>query len=160
MEADKRSFYIWIMVLLLNIVVIIFLVWDAFSNRSTSLSHSLFQMGNFIILGASIFVSVVPILISRLNSQKKNYFGYGIPILLLLPLPYFVWHYYTCTGKLCDLGDIVFGWAFSLSAVIFVIFYTIGIYSKKWSPKFVLLLSIITPVLLVGGFWLFIESSS
>ncbi len=159
METDNRPFYNWIMVLLLNIVVIIFLVWDAFSNRSRSLLYSLSQMGNFIILGTSIFVSVVPILISRSNSQKKNYFGYGIPILLLLPLPYFVWHYYTCTGKFCDVGDIVFGWAFSLSAVIFAIFYTIGIYSKKWSSKFVLFLSIIIAVLLVGGFWLFIESS-
>ena len=143
--------------LLINIGTIIFLVAIAISKGGTSPSSSLFEMWNFITLGVSLFVSVVPILISRSNSQKKNYFGYGIPILLLLPLPYFVWHFYTCTGKFCNLGDLVFGWAFGVSAVVFAVFYTIGIYSKKWSPKFVLLLSLIIPVLIVGGLWLLIK---
>jgi len=157
METDKRPFYNWIMVLLINIGTIIFLVSNAISEGGTSLSNSLFQMWNFITLGISIFVSVVPILISRSNGRLKNRFGYGIPILLLLPLPYFVYDYYTCTGKFCQLGPLVFGWAFGLSAIIFAIFYTIGIYSKKWSPKFVLFLSFIIPILIVGGLWLLIK---
>ena len=158
METDKRPFYNWVMVLLINIGTIIFIVSDAISERGTSLSSSLFQMANFIVLGISIFVSAVPIFISRSSSRLKNRFGYGIPILLLLPLPYFVYDYFTCTGKFCQIAPLFYGWAFGISAIIFAIFYTIGIYSKKWSPKFVLLLSIIIPVLLVGGLWLFIRS--
>lgn len=158
METDKRPFYNWIMVLPINIVTIILLVSNAISQGGTSISNSLFETWNFITLGISIFVSVVPILISRSNGRLKNRFGYGIPILLLLPLPYFIWHYYTCTGKFCNLGDTVFGWAFGLSAVIFAIFYTIGIYSRKWSSKFVLFLSLIMPILIVGGFWLLIKN--
>jgi len=46
-------------------------------------------------------------------------------------LPYFVWHYFTCTGKICNLFDPFLGLTFGLSAIIFAIFYTIGIYSKK-----------------------------
>lgn len=153
METDKRPFYNWIMVLLINIGAIILLVSNAISDGGASLSNSLFEAW----LGISIFVSVVPILISRSNGRLKNRFGYGIPILLLLPLPYFVWHFYTCTGKFCNLGDFVFGWAFGLSAVIFAIFYTIGIYSRKWSSKFVLFLSLIIPILIVGGLWLLIK---
>lgn len=145
------------MVLLINIGTIIFLVSNAISESGTSLSNSLFQMWNFITLGISIFVSVVPILISRSNGRLKNRFGYGIPILLLLPLPYFVYDYFTCTGKFCQIGPMIFGWAFGLSAIIFAIFYTIGIYSKKWSPKFVLFLSLIIPILIAGGLWLLIR---
>ncbi len=158
METDKRPLYNWIMVLLINIGTIIFIVSYAISEGGTSLSSSLFQIGNFITLGISIFVSVVPILISKSNSKWANRFGYGIPILSLLPLPYFIYDYYTCTGKFCNLGDLIFGWAFGLSAIIFAIFYTIGIYSKKWSPKFVLFLSLIVPIVIVGGLWLFIKS--
>ncbi len=148
METDKRPFYNWIMVLLMNIGTIILLI----TTESSELSW-----WHFIVLALSIFATAVPILISQSNSQKKNYFGYGIPILLLLSLPYFVYDFYTCTGKFCEFVPYIFGFGFGLSAVIFAIFYTVGIYSKKWSPKFVLLLSPL-PVLIVGSLWLFIIS--
>lgn len=157
METDKSSLYNWIMVLLINIGMVVFLVSNAISESGTPLSNSLFQLWNFKTLGISIFISVVPTLISKSSSRLKNHFGYGIPILLLLPLPYFVYDYFTCTGKFCQLGSSVFGWAFGLSAIIFAIFYTIGIYSKKWNQKFVLFLSLIIPISIVGSFWFLIR---
>ncbi len=144
METDKRPFYNWIMVLLINIgAIILFIV--LISDSETYWDIAWWYFGIF------IFASVAPILISESYSQKKNYFGYGIPILLLLPITYFVYDYYTCTGKFCGIESLFYGFGFGSSAVIFAIFYTVGIYSKKWSPKFVLLLSLVLPVLIVGG---------
>lgn len=159
METDKRPFYNWLMVILINIGAIIFLVSMAIQDadeRGRSISISLFKMENFIILGISILLSVAPTLISRLNSNLKNYFGYGIPILLLLPLPYFIFDIYTCTGKFCGIGSFFYAWAFGLSAVIFAIFYVVGIYSRRWNSKSVLALSLIIPILIVEGLWILI----
>lgn len=153
MEIDKRPFYVWIVVLLANVGTVLAIILFNISDQ-----NSLFETWNLIALGISLFISVVPVLISRSNGRLKNRFGYGIPVLLLLPLPYFIYDYYTCTGKLCGIGSFILGWAFGLSAVIFAIFYTIGIHSKKWSSKSVLFLSLIIPILIVGGLWLLIRN--
>jgi hypothetical protein len=141
MKIDRRPFYNWIMVLLINI--------------GTILSCFIMGVWNLIPvpLSITIFASVAPILISSSSSKKKNYFGFGVPIILLLPLPYFIWDYYTCTGFLCKLPYFIFSQLFGWSAFIFAIFYIVGIYSKKWSPKIVLFLSFIVPVLLICGVW-------
>jgi hypothetical protein len=149
MGTDKRPFYNWIMVLLLNIGTIFFLI--SLVTKSGSAFSSLLE--DLILLGVSLFATVVPILISHSSSRWKNRLGYGIPILSLLPLLYFIYDYFTCTGKFCQLGPLVYGWCLGLSAIIFTVFYTIGVYSKKWSRGFVLSLTWLVPILIVGGLW-------
>lgn len=149
MEIDKRPFYIWMVVLLANIGTVFGIVFS-------SGPKYIFESWNLIILGISLFVSVIPVLISMSNSRLKNRFGYGIPFLLLLPLPYFVYDYYTCTAKFCQIAPIIFGFSFSISAVIFALFYAIGIYAKKWTVKFVLSLIWIEIILLVGSVLYFV----
>ncbi len=147
MEIDKRPFYIWAAVLLGNIGIIFAVVLMNISDFSSLFLEPWF----FITLGISLFVSIVPVLISKSNSRLKNRFGYGIPVLLLLPLIYFVYDYYTCTGKFCQIAPLFFGWAFGLSPIIFAIFYTIGIFARKYSIKFILSVLWIEVILLVGS---------
>lgn len=153
MEIDKRPFYVWIAVLLGNIGTLLAIVLISISDSGSGnfqLSSLLLEPLFYITLGISLFVSIVPVRISESNGRLKNLFGYGIPVLLLLPLIYFVYDYYTCTGKFCQLGPLIYGLAFSLSAVIFAIFYTVGIFARKWSIKFILTVVWIEVILLVG----------
>ena len=153
MEIDKRPFYVWIAVLFGNIGTLLAIVLISISDSGGNfqLSSLLQEPWFFITLGISLFVSIVPVLISKSNGRLKNRFGYGIPVLLLLPLLYFIYDYYTCTGKFCEIGPLIFGWAFGLSAIIFAIFYTIGIYARKWSVKFILSVIWIEVILLLGS---------
>lgn len=153
MEIDKRHFYVWIAVLLGNIGTLLAIVLITIPDSGSGnfqLSSLLQEPWFFIILGISLFVSIVPVLISKSNGRLKNRFGYGIPILLLLPLPYFIYDYYTCTGKFCEIGPFFFGLAFGLLAITFAIFYTIGIYARKLGVKFILSVIWIEIILLVG----------
>ncbi len=146
METDKRSFYIWIAVFLANIGMVLAIILFSIYEH-----NSLFESWNLVPLGISLFVTIVPILISRSKSRLKNFFGYGIPILLLLPLSYFIYDYYTCTGKFCEISPLFFGWSFCLSAIIFALFYTIGIYARKRTVEFVFTLIRIEVILLAGS---------
>lgn len=154
MKTDKRPFYNWMMVLLMNSVVIFFVLRVISEQNAYDLSQFPFKMVGFIIIGIFFIISVVPVLISKSNSRLKNYFGYGIPILLLLP-PLAVFIDFINCGRGrggCGMGLIIIP-IFGLPAAIFAIFYTICIYSRKWSSKSVLFLSLIIPTLIMGCFW-------
>lgn len=145
MKTDKRSFYIWIVVLFANIGV-------ALSIMLLNIFHdnSLFETWNLIPIGVVLLVTIVPVFISRSNNRLKNHFGYGIPILLLLPVLYFIYDYFTCTGKFCEITPFFLGWIFGLSAIIFALFYAMGIYARKWPIRFVLSIIWIEIILFVG----------
>ncbi len=150
MEIDKRPFYVWIVTLLPHIGIIFITLLVNILERH----HHLFKLRSFIplgiVLGIVLLMSVVPVLISGSESRLKNRFGYGIPILLLLPLPYFIYDSYTCTDMFC-LGPVLFGGSLIISAVIFALFYAMGIYARKWNVKFVLSLLWIEIILLIGS---------
>lgn len=150
MEADKRPYYIWIMVLLANIGAVAIVVMLMINSLIRRFMMPKDYLSGLMLLGICIFVTVIPVAISRSNNKLKNYFGYGIPILLLLPIIYFIWHYYTCTGKFCNLGDFAFGLIFGISAVIFAAFYSLDILARKWDTKFVLSLVWAEAILLLG----------
>lgn len=135
------------MILLYNIGVLITLIL---------VYESLTFLTMLLVLGISMASYVFPILISKLRSKIKNTLGYGIPVLLILSLPYFIYDYYTCTEKLCQIFPIILGGGFGLSAFIFALFYFVGVKSEKWSSKKVLLFSISLPVLFFLGLWLLI----
>lgn len=150
MEIDRRPFYVWMAVLLGNIGVLLRGIIGSCSGSGNFQLNRLLQSSWFLTeLGIFLFVSIVPVLISKSNGRLKNRFGYGIPVLLLLPALYFIYDFYTCTGKFCQAGAYLFGWIFGLSAVIFAIFYTIGIYARKWSVKFILSVIWIEVILLL-----------
>ena len=82
MDTDKRPFYIWMVVLLANIGVALPLIIMIGIKPQTA--DWMFHLS---ILGIFLIITIVPVLISKSNSRFKNVFGYGIPALLLLPLP-------------------------------------------------------------------------
>ena len=123
-------------------------------NNSSSIHFnidSLFQLQNFIILCISLFVSIVPILLSKSNSKWRKYFGYGLPILLLLSFLYHVYDYFTCTGKFCGVASFLFLCTFGFFSIIFAIFYAIGVYAKKWDVRFILSVIWVEVILMIGS---------
>ena len=147
MEPDKRPFYLWIVILLANIGTLIFVA-------SKSWSRPVFDLGDvlwgFMQIGISLSLSLVPVLIAKSQNKWKHYFGYGIPLLMLLTLPYFVYDYFTCTGKFCELFGMIFGAAFIAAAIIFTLFYTIGIQAQKRPLGFVLFV-LYTEIIILGA---------
>jgi hypothetical protein len=137
MEIDKRPFYIWLAVIVENIALALAIVFAAgLENLSDLLEEPVF----YVAMCISIVISAVPVIISQSNSRFKNHFGYGIPLLLLLPLPLLMNDYSTCNDIFCGLGPFLVGIALALSASIFAIFYAISVYARKWNIKFIIYL--------------------
>lgn len=149
MEIDKRPFYIWVVVWLANLGTVIATVIIYLKDGGYNL-YSLLNGWLLAPLGFTLLITAVPVLVSNSKSEKKNFFGYGIPCLLILPILYFIYDYYTCTGKLCQLAPFLFGSALAIFAVTFSLFYAMATYSKKWSVRFVQSLIWIEVTLLVG----------
>ena len=122
MDTNKRPFYIWLVVILANVIVYLTIVMIIVRDGHSGASAFLFPVTDStsrMLLGFSVLISIIPTRLSRLNLKWGNYLGYGLPILMLL---YSVWHYNTCNGKFCNLLDIPIG----TGALIFALFYTLG----------------------------------
>lgn len=166
-STDKRPFHLWLGVILANIgtylTIMIMEVYDSGASFSNALLAPITT--NFlIIIALSLFVSLIPVWLSGTKFKRRNYFGFGIPIILLLPIPYFIWHAYTCTGKFCNLFDMVAVQILVLLAVIFALIYLIGIFFRKWNVKFSLSLVWLESILLIGaiiflGYYVHLNSS-
>ena len=130
-KSDNRPKFIWLCVVLADILVIlyIFAIEGSFGGLS-SLAYILFAV--------MLYATILPVYISKTNNKHKNLFGYGIPLASLVPIPYFIWHSTICTGKLCGLGDLLLAWTLGISGVVFALFYTLGKFLAKWNVKIVL----------------------
>lgn len=143
MRSDIRKLYNWIMVLVINLVIAAVVFYNMnFEYYSDEIIN---------ILCFSVFTTALPIFISTSNIKQKNRFGYGIPVLLLLPIPYFMWQTQICTAKFCGIGYLIYAMIFGAAAIIFCFFYAIGMLSREWGPKKVLLLSLAPLVLVLGA---------
>jgi len=141
MKIDKRPFYIWVVVLLANIGTVLGILLFFIYHPAWDLSE-LLNSWTYIILGISLFITIVPVLFSKSNGKWKNHFGYGIPVLLFLTLSYLVDD---------DWFGFMYIYLYGLSAIIFALFYTMGVYVRKWNVKFVLNLIWIEVIFLVGS---------
>jgi len=155
-EKDKRIFYTWVMVLFANITVIIAMslfVIHEFIRWQSVRFDDIWSMVVLGFLGLSIFlcVSALPVKIAQSSYEWKNHFGYGVPVLLLILFARSVYDYYTCTGKFCQIGPVIFGWIDGISVITFILFYTIGIYSRKWDVRFFIFLVWAELILLVSS---------
>jgi len=144
METDKRPLYIWLMVISANIAVGLKFIINQISNRDYSvleiITNSQFLTDMCILLA----ISIIPILISKSNLKFKNHLGYSIPLLVLA---WSVFDYFTCHGKFCQFRGILFGGV----ALIFALFYAMGVYLARWNTKIVISLLLIESVLVVGA---------
>lgn len=150
MEINKKSTYLWVAIALANIAIALVVAEDVGGGDLGSVLMILTIVGTFIL------VTVVPVMVSRSLSRWKNYFGYGIPALLLLPIvPYWLYETSTCVGEYCGLGALIVGFVLGLPAIVFVFFYIISAYYHKLSSKFALPLLLAIPAFLIGLLWLF-----
>lgn len=153
MEKDKRPFYIWLIVILANIgtyfVITIMEIYDSDSSVFTALLAPV--QGDYLkLMGISMFVSILPVWISQSNIVHKKRLVFGILTLLLLPIPFIVFYAVTCNESLCGL-IIILAFILGLMALLFSLFYAIGIYFVKWNVKFAISLLWIESVLLSGA---------
>ena len=89
---DKRPFYLWILVLIANIGIFVGgILFNISSSIKSHQSYSILEIGNIVELITLLFLSVVPVLISRSNSKLKNLYGYGIPVLLVLVVFFYIY---------------------------------------------------------------------
>ena len=146
MEIDRRPAYVWLVVLFANLGTLLAIFLFNIVDR-----NPIFEIWNLVPLCISLVLTIVPVLISKTSSPIKNRFGYGIPAVSSLPLLYFIYDYYTCTGKLCQLGPFILGWGLFIAVSVFALFYAMGIYAAKWNIKFVVSLLGIEVVLLIGS---------
>ncbi len=145
---SKKTFYIWLFAILANVGTYLTIVNESITNGhfgTDAFFSPIINSGNLTFLGISLFISIIPTLLSGLNFKWRNYIGYGIPIIIIL---YSVWHFYTCTGKFCNIVDI----PIAIGGFIFAVFYALGVYLRKWNGKIILSLLWIEIILLVGGF--------
>lgn len=146
MENEKVPSYVWKVVLFFNIPLILFFLFLIFYASSGA---ALFLTPFFIII---ILFSVIPVRLSQSKKKRKNLIGYGIPILMLLPVPYFVYEAHTCSGKLCEIGPILIIYGLFFSSATFAFFYFLAERSKKWSKKKIFFSSLVL-VLLFNFLW-------
>jgi len=153
MKTDKRTFYLWAVVLLANTLVALEIMLSNISRFNISRDNSLLAGYDFIILGVFLFITVVPVLIAGLKSRFKNYFGYYIPAVLFLSASWFLLHY-PCRPIfdffVCGAEPIL---AFSLiiSSAVFVLFYSIGIYARVLNVKFSLALIFVMLIIFLAS---------
>ena len=134
MTKDRRSLYVWILVIIANISFYIVLLSRFFVYEYANLTLKeafvyAFDQMSLTIVAFSLAISAIPALISQFNFKGRSVLGYGIPTIVIL---YSIIHYYTCTGKLCNIADVPLG----IGGFIFGVFYVLGIYLRKIDEKF------------------------
>lgn len=151
---DKRPFYIWWFVILVNVIIYLgIVVADVYSGYKT-VQNVIFApqvLSYFIIIGISLLVTVIPTWISGSQKKWRHKVGYGIPILLLVPIPYFIYDWMTCTGKLCEVTGAFFTVILGSAAIVLAIFYTLGVFLRKWNIKVSKILVWIEAVIIAVG---------
>lgn len=137
MNTDKRSFYVWMIVVLANVSVYLSAAISVIRDGNSIIDGLLSPITqHFLIAIVCIFISVVPAWLSGSNLKFRNRLGYiGVPILLLLPVPYLVWMANHCTGKFCGLGYMAGIYGLGLAAIISILFYLMGTYFRRWNKN-------------------------
>jgi hypothetical protein len=98
-----------------------------------------------------IVAIVIPNILVRADLKNQNTIGFGYPFLLALPLIYFIYDAQVCTGKFCDLGDILFAWAFGICAVVSLVVFGIGLRLKNLNEKSLIFVVFLEAVLTTAG---------
>lgn len=149
----SKRVVVWLMALLFNLGVILPIL--------VSITENHFRA---IVILAAFFSTLLPLWVSGLNFRRRNWIGYGLPVLLLVVAIIFLFlTFFINPGFLTDHfanhlfpGLIEFFTIYVLFtvALVFSIFYTLGRYVDQWSW---VVLIIIVSVLFFGFFIFWIE---
>lgn len=149
MKTDKRPLYLWAIVLVVNIFVALEILLFNISR-----DHPLLTTWDVKIMGAVLFITIIPVLISGSKIKFKHYLGYGIPVLFLLSTLWLMYQHHLCEPVRSFLRcgpEPLSIQSEGLLSIISALFYTLGIYARKLNVKFVLFILIAVFVLSVGS---------
>lgn len=153
MEIDKRPSYIWIVVILINTFVFLYLLIPYLFDYGFSGLLDL-GLGDFMLPGIVLIFSIIPVLISKSNNKWKDNLGYGIPVFILLPIFYLIEASKSTKGGMwAQIGFIGLSIYLVIAAVIFALFYAMAKYAQKWNVKFVLSLIWIEIIIFVSSLY-------
>ncbi len=150
METDKRPLYIWWIVALASILVSVYFYFLA-TMDPYFFNNSKFMVTILFIIVLPFIVLVLPIWISMKNLEWRNWRVWGIPLLILLPIPYYIGEIIDCSGSfLCGIGPTSAILAVGVVEIVFLVFYLIGKYFRRWNVKISLFVLCIEALLLLA----------
>lgn len=113
----KKYLNVWMLVFITNILMAGYLI-----NTTGSL---------YLVL-VVLAVTILPVLLARSKYKEKNSIGYGLPGILLFFAFLALISAKSCSGdSLCGLGELLYIIFIGIPALIFMIFYKIGLYFSK-----------------------------
>ncbi len=147
MEANKKPLYTLLFAVLANIGTYL-LILNTQNTQGGIMYSDLYLMlpgGDLSAkMGASILLTIIPTVLSGLKFKGRGVLGIGIPIIMVI---IGIINANTCQGKFCELASI----PIFLGALIFTIFYAIGLYLRKSEVKVAKTLLGIEILLLMTG---------
>ncbi len=149
MEQNQRSLRVWITSILLFTLSTLFTFWKTSEDLRVNPQETIFALfsserilATLIIFCAYLFISFIPAFIVNSKTSIKNYLGFGIPVLVIIPA---MVHYTTCTGKFCGFIDIPIVASALIFATIFIIYKLI----LRWNIKFSTIIIFIESILIL-----------
>jgi hypothetical protein len=143
---SKKNIFVWLFSILANYgFFLLFLAQyeygsgSAFGIFADEIASNRVEPTFYMTLGVGLALTLVSIFISGFEFKDRNLIFYGLPVVGLL---YSFAYIYSCNGKFCG----VYGILGIIASAIFIIFFTLGIYLRKWSIKVVSTLLIIEVV--------------
>lgn len=149
MDRDQRPLRVWITSTLFFILSTLFTFWKVSEDLHSSPIETIYALMSperilitLIVFSAYLFISFMPAFIVNSKISLKNYLGFGVPILVIIPS---IIHYKTCTAKFCGLIDI----PIVAGALIFALVFVIHKLILRWNIKFSAIIILIESVLIV-----------
>ena len=133
MEKYKKLF-IYLIIICIQILVVLGMgLWEIFLNGKTIT----YTLNEFDVYTAGVFLLFflfyfIPVYIAGKNLPWRHFWVWIIPVVFLIPVPLLFYHTNTCTEKFCDLGDAALIIIFLLIELVYIFYYLIAKYLKKW----------------------------
>ena len=128
-----KTLYIYLVIFCIQILVVIGAgLWEVLNGYTVAYALSEFDTNIVGIFALSFLFSFVPVYISSKNLPWRHWLVWIIPAVSLISVPYLVYDYYTCTGKLCDVGDMLTLFIILGTEFMYIVYYLIGKYLRKW----------------------------
>lgn len=147
---SRKNIFVWLFSILANYGFFLFLVSQYGSGSASSfvifaddIVSNVVEPTFYMVLGIGLALTLISTFIAGFQFKDRNLIFYGLPVTGLL---YSIAYFFSCNGKFCG----VYGILGIIASVIFIIFFTLGIYLRKWSIKVVTTLLIIEVVGLIA----------
>lgn len=131
---ENKSLKILILAILPTVAVFLWTVIAFIKEVVTYGYRDLDDMSEILLgCGAALAVTTFPVFLACFNKKEVRIVAYIIPALVAA---YSFWDYFTCEGRFCGMNNL-----FIIPGMgIFIAFYTLGIFVRKWSEEVLMIL--------------------